>query len=176
MILNRTIILFLDRNILFELILVVVKMHTFQRRLSIATNAFFFASPKQWQQDFLRSLCGCPEINVPIIYIFYSQHILYRKSEYKYGVNITIYHNIEITYASWLSRLLVGKVHEVFPVRYSSLKYLIPPIFFLDIQCKAVFRIRIRIIWPDPDPLQETWIRFRIARKIVVANKNKPKI
>jgi len=28
----------------------------------------------------------------------------------------------------------------------------------------------------DPDPLQETWIRFRIAKPIVVANKNKQKI
>ena len=27
------------------------------------------------------------------------------------------------------------------------------------------FGSRIRIIWPDPDPLQETWIRIRVAIK-----------
>ena len=34
----------------------------------------------------------------------------------------------------------------------------------------AGFWIRIRIIWPDPDPdlLQETWIRIRVEKKIVI--------
>ena len=34
---------------------------------------------------------------------------------------------------------------------------------------------RIRIIWPDPDPLQKTWIRIRVAKKIVInSHKNQP--
>ena len=34
----------------------------------------------------------------------------------------------------------------------------------------AGFWIRIRIIWPDPDPdlFQETWIRIRVEKKIVI--------
>ena len=35
----------------------------------------------------------------------------------------------------------------------------------LELHMQAVFRIRIRIIWPDPDPLQETLIWILVAKK-----------
>ena len=35
----------------------------------------------------------------------------------------------------------------------------------------------IRFIWPDPDPLQETLIRIRVAKKIVInSHANQPKL
>ena len=43
--------------------------------------------------------------------------------------------------------------------------------------CKPCFGSgRIRILWSDPDPLQETLIRIRVAKKIVTnSHKNQPK-
>ena len=36
---------------------------------------------------------------------------------------------------------------------------------------------RIRIIWPDPDLLQEMWIRIRVAKKTVINSyKNQQKL
>ena len=49
--------------------------------------------------------------------------------------------------------------------RRSNTPFTSPPLI---IHRKSVFRIRIRIIWSDPDTLQETWIRIRVAKKNVI--------
>ena len=46
-------------------------------------------------------------------------------------------------------------------------------VFFSEQYVHTVFRFRI--IWPGP--LQETWIRIRVAKKIAInSNKNQPKL